>query len=67
MKSVRHNHIWVNAFATTRPSDDLALQVGRTVLTMLCDEANCIRADYDKFETLKSLRQPEMIVRINRS
>ena len=67
LKAAKANHIWVNAFATIRPSDELALQIGRIVLRMLRDEDACIQADYDEFETLKDLRKPELIVRVNRS
>jgi len=67
LKAAKENHIWVNAFAMIQPSDEFALLIGRTVLGMLCDEDNCIQADYDDFEELRDLRQPELILRVNRS
>ena len=67
LRSARENHMWVNAFATIRPSDELKRTIGAWVLEKLSDPGSTIQADYDDSEILRELNQPEVVLRFNRS
>ncbi|NLF72375.1 MAG: hypothetical protein GX575_25345 [Candidatus Anammoximicrobium sp.] len=67
MRSVKTNHIWLNAFACIRPSDEFVLMVGRYVLGLLNEPENLILSDCDESEVLRALKMKELVVRINKS
>jgi len=67
LRSARDNHMWINAFACIRPSDDLKKSIGEYVLAKLADGESTIQADYDNFKVLRDLKQPEVIIRFNKS
>lgn len=38
LKQAQENHIWVNAFQTINPSDEILRQIGASVMRMLKDK-----------------------------
>lgn len=62
------NHIWLNAFACIRPTDDFLMDVGRMILEQLNDPDSLITSRlHRKGELLEGLDMKELIVRVNKS
>lgn len=67
MKSAEKNHMWLNAFSCIHPTDEMKIQIGEWVLSRLKDPESCIQANHDDSDALRDLKQPEVILRFNKS
>lgn len=70
IESAEKNHIWLNAFACIRPSDEFLIGIGRQVLDMLEQKENLIYPHQDsEIEAMRSIGKltPELILRVNKS
>ena len=50
IQKVQENHIWINAFDCIRPSDELCLRLGRTIISKLKNKDNLISGYIDDNE-----------------
>ena len=66
MRSVKANHMWLNAFACIRPSDELKMQIGEWVLAQLASKETTILSDWDD-SALADLKMREAVLRFNKS
>lgn len=66
LRSAAKNHMWISAFATIRPSDELKQQIGEWVLSRIRDPEYTIQADFDD-GPLANFDMPEVILRFNSS
>ena len=62
LKSVRGNHIWLNAMSCVRPNDVFCAALGRQILEMLDNRDVTIGSEFQLVGNERSL-----IVRINKS
>lgn len=62
VRSARANHIWLNAMACVRPSEEFCAQVGRMVLDQLAQRESLIPSEHRLVGT-----ERELILRINKS
>jgi len=67
LRSAAQNHMWLNAFACIRPSDELKRQIGDYVLSKLADREALIQSDDQGSKLLKALNQKEVVIRFNKS
>lgn len=70
VESAEKNHIWINAFACVRPSDDFCAKLGRQVLEMLDQKENLIYPHQDsECEPMRAIGKltPELVLRVNKS
>ena len=66
LKSVKYNHIWLNAFSCINPTEEFKLQLANDILDWLNKDGRTILCDYS--EPLRStLKQKELVIRINKS
>ena len=62
LRSARENHIWLNAFACVRPTEQFCADLGREVLRMLASADCTIESEMQLVGT-----ERELIVRVNKS
>jgi hypothetical protein len=62
LRTARENHIWLNAFACVRPTEQFCAEVGRAVLEKLNEPTATIPSEFRLVGT-----ERELIVRINKS
>lgn len=60
------NHIWLNAFSIIKPSDQMLMDIGRTVVEMLRQKDNLIPARADHESDMAKLT-PKLYMSINAS
>lgn len=65
LRSAEQNHMWINAFSTIRPTDDLKRQIGEYVLGLLGEPESTILSSY--CDGTELLRQRCLVVRFNKS
>lgn len=71
LKQSEQNHIWLNAFACIRPTDDFLIELGRKVLDMLNEKdrlipSSGITSDIEAMREISKL-SPQLILRVNKS
>lgn len=62
VQSARENHIWLNAFACIRPTQDFLARVGRLVLESLAEPERLIEPEVHLCD-----HERELILRVNKS
>lgn len=67
LRCAEGNHMWINAFACIRPSDELKRQIGAWVLEKLAQTESTILSDDGGSDVIASLGQRELVCRFNKS